>query len=267
MSDNLLVIDFSHLCCMAWFPALDAQEANPALYDPEKVVLVNIDGKMATIRNDMEKYGVENYQTVFIEDRHAKRKYELFPEYKGNRDKSRPKAPKALIKAHLKARGYRQWAWSDGNEADDAVAAFVAIARRNDMPVVICSGDKDLWQLIDPPGVTLYNPYTNRFVQAEDVLKKFGVSHPKYIPLVKALWGDAGDNIPNVVPRMQKQLVPIIERTDGSWGDFNVTMGDSFLTLSKRCMELWDQNAHRVAVNHTLVKLDPTCALTFDDTP
>lgn len=293
---HLLVIDWSNILSMCWYPALDAEEAGKSAlaehvalchiciqtapcastscdraraikqYDPNEVLIVNLDGKMGTLREELDKYGLSNFQTVFVEDRYAKAKFALYPEYKGERDKSKPKPPRELAKAHLKSKGYQNWVHSPDYEADDAIAAFVAKASKREMPTIIISGDKDLWQLLNPPLVAVFNPYTNRFVDTqEDVPKKFnGISDPRLIPLVKSLWGDTSDNIPNVVPRMQKHLVPLIEDTDGSIGSFEFVW-NNFGSKSARCTELVEANLPLVKRNYELVKLNPNCPLVFDD--
>jgi len=84
-------------------------------------------------------------------------------------------------------------------EADDAIACVVtkALHKNPTTQVVIVSEDKDLWQLIKDPWVTVYSQTVSTISEA--VVKH----HLKGVPaanvcLWKALVGDASDNLPKV---------------------------------------------------------------------
>ena len=52
-------------------------------------------------------------------------------------------------------------------------------------------------QLYDPKSLRIYDPMKNKFINEEDILKKFGVTSKKVID-VQSLAGDSSDNIPGV---------------------------------------------------------------------
>ncbi|PSQ92175.1 MAG: hypothetical protein BRD57_03235 [Proteobacteria bacterium SW_6_67_9] len=81
----------------------------------------------------------------------------------------------------------------EGVEADDVIAT---LARREDGPVVISTGDKDLAQLVDGH-ITLVNTMSGEVLDRERVHEKFGVP-PERIVDYLALVGDTSDNIPGV---------------------------------------------------------------------
>jgi len=243
---DILLVDFSNFVNVCWWPAVQAQEAD-AKYDAKLVLRTNIEHKMATMDAAMD--GLHNYEVFFVEDRPPKAKYELYPLYKANRP---PKDfdPRPLAKEYLAGRGV--FIWSPDNEADDAIATLVHQLWGTDSSVVVVSSDKDLWQLIQK-GVRIWSPSTGKFVDEAAIVKAFGVADPKHIPLVKALWGDSGDNVPNAVPRMQKQLLPVIKDSDGSLGDF--WMIHFGYNLTDRCEVLLTQGLEQVKINYELVKL------------
>ena len=81
-------------------------------------------------------------------------------------------------------------------EADDLIATYVDQILKIGAKVTIVSSDKDLMQLYKK-GVRIFDPMKNKFINQEDVVKKFGVDATKVID-VQALAGDSSDNVPGV---------------------------------------------------------------------
>lgn len=125
---------------------------------------------------------------------------ELFPGYKANRGASTgfENAPDQLVAARhiLNKLGVFQYD-EFGIEADDLLATF---AEKWEFPeVVICSGDKDIRQLIRN-NVTILQPSLGKAKQEkswdyDQILDHYGVE-PNRLPEIWALSGDAVDNIP-----------------------------------------------------------------------
>jgi len=84
----------------------------------------------------------------------------------------------------------------EGVEADDVIGTLADDAVKQDMDVIISTGDKDLAQLVNE-NITLVNTMTNEVLDVEGVLKKFGVP-PEQIVDYLTLIGDKADNIPGV---------------------------------------------------------------------
>jgi len=81
-------------------------------------------------------------------------------------------------------------------EADDLIATYAEQILSEGAKVTIISSDKDLMQLYKK-NVRIYDPMKNKFINEEDVNKKFGVK-PKSVIDVQALAGDSTDNVPGV---------------------------------------------------------------------
>ncbi len=97
----------------------------------------------------------------------------------------------------------------DNFEADDIIATYAEIAKKNNDSVVIYSSDKDLMQLMDDK-VNLYDPLKNKQLTTADIEKKFNITDPKLIPDIQALIGDTIDNIPGVKgigPKTASELI------------------------------------------------------------
>jgi DNA polymerase-1 len=257
----VVLVDFSNYCFACWFPAMAAEKTDPK-YDVHKVYQNNLLGKLTTLLRTLHELGMDDHILQFVEDRKSLRKYALWPSYKANRPPleydPRPEAKDFLIK-----QGYGLWAHSPDNEADDAID-IIAARVVEDRDVIICSSDKDLWQL-KRPGVDIWQLTKDRFVTDEMIVEEFGVMQISQIPIVKALWGDSGDNVPNAVPRMQKQLMPYV--LDAADLDSFFGNQDNFRYTTPRCQELLAKGEAQILINHQLVKLDETCPIELECLP
>ena len=81
-------------------------------------------------------------------------------------------------------------------EADDLIATYVEYILKAGAKVTTVSSDKDLMQLYKK-NVRIYDPMKSKFINNDDVIKKFGVNPDKVID-VQALAGDSSDNVPGV---------------------------------------------------------------------
>jgi DNA polymerase I len=88
----------------------------------------------------------------------------------------------------------------DGYEADDVIATVATRAEAQGMDVVICTGDRDALQLVDPHVTVLYPKRgvseMTRFTP-EEVEAKYGLTPAQY-PDFAALRGDPSDNLPGI---------------------------------------------------------------------
>ena len=81
-------------------------------------------------------------------------------------------------------------------EADDLIATYSDQIIADGGKVTIVSSDKDLMQLYKK-NIRIYDPMKNRFINNDDIKKKFGVPPSRVID-VQALAGDSSDNVPGV---------------------------------------------------------------------
>ena len=98
-----------------------------------------------------------------------------------------------------------------GCEADDAIAAY-AKQTPEDWNVVICSTDRDYFQLIDRRvSVFLYKGYDSSLVTPEAVFARYGISPDKFADF-KCLVGDHSDNITGVAGIGPKRAAVLLNR-------------------------------------------------------
>ena len=128
---------------------------------------------------------------------------DIYAEYKANRasmpDDLRPQI-EPLHEA-IKALGWPLIV-EDGVEADDVIGALAKQAEREDVRVIISTGDKDISQLVNAH-ITVINTMRDAFRRVDEVLdiagveKKFGIP-PKLMIDYLVLIGDTSDNVPGV---------------------------------------------------------------------
>lgn len=134
----------------------------------------------------------------------------LVPDYKANR-KPMPddlKAQLPVLNAYLAAAGIDSLRL-DACEADDVIATLARRAADAGSDVMIATGDKDLYQLVDGHVRIVSLAGEPTAMDADAVEQKTGV-RPDQIPEWLAMTGDAADNIkgvPGVGPKTAAKLL------------------------------------------------------------
>jgi DNA polymerase-1 len=188
-------------------------------------------------------------------------RHELYPDYKANR----PPCPEDLvpqfdlIRGCARAYGIAQIE-APAYEADDVIATLARMATEEGIDVNILTGDKDLMQLVTPPGaspaVHMIDPKEMIRVTHNVVLEKWGVP-PALLGDLLALAGDSADNVPGVPgigPKIASALI----------NDFG-----SLESLLERAEEIKQKgrrekvlgNAEQARLSRALVELDTSVPL------
>lgn len=120
--------------------------------------------------------------------------------YKGGRDEApeefRGQIP--LIQEVLDALGIT-WITRDQYEADDIIATLAQRGVSEGMDVVVSSGDKDAYQLVNDRVTLLYPmPRSQMLEMTPDVVKERTGVTPEQYPDLAALVGEKADNLPGV---------------------------------------------------------------------
>jgi DNA polymerase I len=149
------------------------------------------------------EYGVQ--PTVVAWDAGTSGRTEMFAEYKAQR-RSRPDLLKQqwpAMEPLVEAFGYSN-VKVEGYEADDVIASLAARALAADppVPVMIVTGDRDVFQLIDEQGLvkvmaTARGITDTKIYDRQAVIDRYGIA-PESIPDFYGLKGDTSDNIPGV---------------------------------------------------------------------
>jgi len=157
--------------------------------------------------------------TIVVWDAGASGRKEVYADYKAQRT-SRPDLLKEQW-PHLEpladAFGYRN-VMVEGFEADDVIASIAQRARSADppVPVMIVTGDRDAFQLIDPEGhvkvmATGRGITDTKVYDHQAVIDRYGIP-PELIPDFYGLKGDTSDNIPGVPGIGDKTAAELLQR-------------------------------------------------------
>jgi len=171
----------------------------------------------------ISEYGVK--PTLVVWDAGMSGRKEVYAEYKGQRDSK----PDLLAEQwpHLDplvdSFGYEN-VRVEGYEADDVIATVARRARDEGFDVMVVTGDRDLFQLIEP-GVRVMatsRGITDTKVYDHDaVVDRYGIE-PELIPDFVGLKGDTSDNIPGVPGIGEKTATQLLQEH----GDLEGVLGN-----------------------------------------
>lgn len=176
-----------------------------------------------------------------------------YPAYKAQRDAApdafRSQMP--LINEVLTSLGMAQ-VRLEGYEADDVIATLAEQARRENWRVLLVTGDRDAFQLIDEHLQVLYTRrgITDVIVADEGYVKeRYGIRPDQYVEYA-ALRGDTSDNLPGVPGVGEKtasKLVADYGRLEGIY--------DALGELTPRLRENLADHRQQVFLNRKLMQL------------
>ena len=139
--------------------------------------------------------------TVVVWDAGSSGRKEVYADYKAQR-KGRPDLLREQwphFEPLVDAFGYRNVS-VEGYEADDVIASIAERAKATGVPVMVVTGDRDAYQLVDA-GVRIMTTSRGitdtRIYDREGVIERYGVP-PELVPDFIGLKGDTSDNIPGV---------------------------------------------------------------------
>jgi DNA polymerase-1 len=134
-------------------------------------------------------------------------------------------------------------------EADDLIATYVDQILKAGAKVTIVSSDKDLMQLYKKD-VRIFDPMKNKFINEEDVFKKFGVDASKVID-VQALAGDSSDNVPGVPGIGVKTAAELINK----YGTLDKLLKSTHEIKQNKRRETLIENRDKALISKELVTL------------
>jgi DNA polymerase-1 len=151
-----------------------------------------------------------------------------------------------------------------GHEADDLIAYIAHAEAAESADIRIVTGDRDFFQLVDDRVHVLYNRRGITDIVEMDskaVEERYGVPPAKYVDL-KALEGDASDNLPGVPGVGTKTAAKLIQKYGSAEGVVEHA-DEQTPKLSKNLAE----HAEQVAVNKRLSRLNevPLESVGLDD--
>jgi DNA polymerase-1 len=195
VTDTLLLLDGHSLAYRAWF-ALPVENFATTTGLPTNAVY----GFTAMLINVLRDEKPARVAVAFDRSEPTFR-HEQYVEYKAGRAKAPDefRGQISLIFEVLDALGIRHLS-APGYEADDIIATLATQASAAGDDVLIVTGDRDTFQLIDERVTVLYNSRGVSDMKRYDpagLLEKYGLTPAQY-PDFAALRGDPSDNLPSI---------------------------------------------------------------------
>ena len=154
--------------------------------------------------------------TVVVWDAGMSGRKEISADYKAQRSHAAPTCSSCSGRTCaplVEAFGYRNVS-VEGYEADDVIAALAEQAQERGIPVMVVTGDRDAYQLVDD-GVRIMT--TSRGItdtkvyDRQGVIDRYGIP-PELVPDFIGLKGDTSDNIPGVPGIGDKTAAELLQR-------------------------------------------------------
>jgi DNA polymerase I len=209
---KLLLLDGHSLAYRAFF-ALPVENFSTTTGQPTNAVYGFTSMLINVLRDEKPTHVV----VAFDVSRHSFRT-ERYAEYKAGRSKAPTDftGQVALVKEVLAALRIPV-VEAPGYEADDAIATLAREGREDGLDVLICSGDRDAFQLVDEKVTVLYpirgvSELTR--MTPEAVETRYGIPPQRYRDLA-ALVGESSDNLPGIAGVGPKTAAKWITTYDG----------------------------------------------------
>lgn len=191
-----------------------------------------------------------DYMVYCYDEKTPSFRKEIFEAYKANRgempEELTPQIP--YIKKLTELMGI-PFLSKKNYEADDVIGSLAEFGLKNQLEVVIVSGDKDFAQLVNEK-VTLFDTMKDKRYQVHDVIEKWGV-HPNQFIDYLAITGDSSDNIPGVKgigPKGAQNLLEKFKSLDGIYENISSIKNPS---QKKKLME----SRQKAYLSQKLVKI------------
>ena len=179
---------------------------------------------------------------------------EIVDDYKGGRDETPADLPPQfeMIRDVLASFAIPV-VEAEGFEADDVLATLASEARDRGHPVIIVTGDRDSYQLVEDPYIRVL--YNRRGVSDYALYDEAGIEErtgvlPHKYPLLAALRGDPSDNLPGVPGVGEKTAAKLINE----YGDLD-TLYAHLDALSPKLRQNLAEHAERVRRNAEVIPL------------
>ncbi len=190
---------------------------------------------------------------------------EIYTEYKANRSKTPDefKGQLDLVKEVLKALNIA-YVEKPGFEADDVIGTLATQAEAQGFDVLICTGDRDAFQLVSDRVTVLYprKGVSDLARMTPELVEQKYFATPKRYPDLAALVGETSDNLPGVPGVGPKTAAKWLEMYDGL-ENLTAHAGE----LKGKAAEAFQERIEDVLRNRQInaLVLDLELPLTIDD--
>lgn len=208
---NTLLIDGNALFKRGYHGSHDA-------YNKEGVHIGGIYQFIVTTKKFLNEEVYHNVYTFWDGNFSGKLRYEIYKDYKSNRNKNyidgtepedkEEKVQQYIVKEYLHNLGIKQ-VEDDIVEADDNIAMYCKLRSDNEL-ITICTSDRDLCQLIDD-NIRVYLCDKREYITKDNYSNIFK-HYYENLTIIKILTGDNSDMIKGVRGLKEKNINKIFPR-------------------------------------------------------
>lgn len=242
--DSIFVVDASSYLYSAYFAIRNMTnskgESTNALY-----------GFIRSLIKLRKDFKPTHMVAVFDGPNNGKKRLEIYPEYKAHRQAT-PQDLRYQIeraKTFCKLMGIPFLSIPDV-EADDVMGSIAQFAEQYEH-VYLCSGDKDLCQLVNER-VSILNTYKDNLIIGPEGVEKIHGVPPHLIVDYLAIIGDTSDNVPGVPGFGPKTAAKLLQK----FGSLDAILKDPSLISEPKKKEIFLENSQLADISRQLVTLD-----------
>lgn len=253
-SKRVLLIDAMNLIHRSYY-------AYPRLATKEGIATGGFFGFVKYLKSLQEKYQPEHMVICSDASRESFRN-EFYPEYKGTRKETDAELIEQfkMMEAYLE-KCNATFIKKENYEADDLIGTLAKEGAERGLYPLIVSGDRDLFQLLTSEIHQIY--LSNKgmlYFDPEAVRQKYDGLAPKQIVDLKALAGDASDNIPGVRGIGEKTGIKLLK----TYGDLDGIYQNTDELKGKQ-KEKIENEKEQAYLSKRLAAIDCDVAIDADD--
>ncbi len=218
-------------------------------------------GFVRAILKIKKDFGPTHLVAVFDGPNNTKKRTDIYPEYKANRQSPPEDLPHQF-----------EWAYQfcelaniprirlDEVEADDAMATIALWAASKGAKAYICTSDKDLYQLVSE-NISILNTHKNNLIyDSQGVKDHFGV-WPSQILDYLSIVGDASDNIPGIKSFGPKTAQTLLEKAE----TLDEIIKDPAAYLNEKKQEVFSSQLDQLKISRQLITLFTDIEVPLED--
>jgi DNA polymerase-1 len=250
-----------------------AFHALPPLTQPKTGELVNaVYGFASTLLKVFADFKPTHWAVAFDRPTPTFR-HEMFEEYKAQRPATPEELKGQIKKVHQLVEAFHIPVFEiDGFEADDVLGTLSKQADEQGVETIIVTGDNDMLQSVLPRVKALAprRTFTDTILYDEEAVEqKYGIK-PEQLPDLKALVGDASDNIPGVLGVGPKTATKLLQQYGSLQGIYDhiedITPSKLQDTLREYRTQAFRNKELSTIVKDVPIKLDlKTCQVSHYD--
>jgi DNA polymerase-1 len=233
--------------------------AIPALFSYDRQQVNAVYGFMKFLFKIISKFSPDYIAVCFDHPSETFRK-KIFKDYKKNRkpiDESlknqmliSKKAVNILNIKMIEKQGY---------EADDLIATLAKIGRKNHLQIIIVTGDKDIFQLIDCTNILIWNDSKNIICDENWIKIRYQNIEPNKLVDVFSIMGDSSDNICGINGIGEKTALKFVKK----FGSVENILSEKY-DISPKFYKLFQQYKDIILLNKKIIKLDDCVKINYN---